>query len=353
MADTYNDLFDTPDVDPRDIIVDAAPVNEETLEDDSISLPNESDIDNEDTEAPIPDEDNQADNDSEPESPVDDQVADNTDASVSLPNTDTDELYKVKANGREFDLTLDELKNLASKGLDYTHKTTKLKPYRKMVDAIETNNVSENDINLLIDIKQGNKEALARLMKENSIESYDLPEDSQSYTPKEYGRDEENINFTNTVNKIKSVDESSFNKINMFYSNMDKTSREHIYANPQYLEYLQQDILEGRYEAILQEADKLYALDSDNNKLPIFEYYVRANNKLAERFKAQEATQQRHSKTLEQDRQERIQKASIPRTSPTPPKGKRQLTMDDMFSEVSDKEHSEWIRRNGLEHQIY
>ena len=46
-------------------------------------------------------------------------VANNEDSTPESVATTPDTLYKIKANGKEFEMTLDELKQTASKGMDY------------------------------------------------------------------------------------------------------------------------------------------------------------------------------------------------------------------------------------------
>ena len=60
------------------------------------------------------------------------QVTQNGDVAQESVKSD---LYTIKANGKEYDMSIDELKQMASKGMDYVKKTTALKLYRTMIAA--------------------------------------------------------------------------------------------------------------------------------------------------------------------------------------------------------------------------
>ena len=179
-------------------------------------------------------------------------------------------LYKIKANGKEYDMTLDELKQTASKGMDYLRKTTALKPYRTMIAAMEQNKVSPEDINLLIDLKKGNKEAIAKLIKDNEVDVYDLPE-ANNYTPQEYRTSESEYEIREVVNQL-SQDADIFSRTSQVYSNMDETSKQVINSNPQMLAGLQQDIKSGLFDKVMPIAEKKAVVDGFSK--PFLEYYL-------------------------------------------------------------------------------
>ena len=149
-------------------------------------------------------------------------VANNEDSTPESVATTPDTLYKIKANGKEFEMTLDELKQTASKGMDYLKKTTALKPYRTMIAAMEENKVSPEDINLLIDLKKGNKEAIAKLIKENEVDVYDLPE-ANDYKPQEYRQSETALEMKEVLSTISK--DAEFSRTSEIYNAFDDQTK--------------------------------------------------------------------------------------------------------------------------------
>ncbi len=87
----------------------------------------------------------------------------------------------------DIELTItDEAKavRLMQQGLNYAGKTTELAKYRSFVNYAEENNISLDDIQMMHDIKSGNKDAYSKLAKDAGIDIYDVSEDQHSeYQP--------------------------------------------------------------------------------------------------------------------------------------------------------------------------
>jgi len=216
----------------------------------------------------------------EPEVDYNDPTADEPtdDGEVAQPQEEATEpksprTYKVKANGREFDFTLDELKMLAPKAMDYTKKTQEIAPYRKTINAMRENGVSEEDINMLIDIKRGNKEALASLIKSQNIDLLDLEvdESASNYVPNSYGKSIQEQAMEETIQRLQTKPEV-FAQTKAVVSGFDDRSKSIFYENPQYLELLQVDVENGTFDKVLPYAEKLAVLDG--NQKSMLEYYM-------------------------------------------------------------------------------
>lgn len=101
--------------------------------------------------------------------------------------------HKFKANGEEFEFTEDEMKEqfagIFSRAMDYTKKTQAISKHRKLIDAMEQEKLTPEDMNFAIDLLKGNKEAIATLIKRNNIDTLELEVDGESgYIPNSYGR---------------------------------------------------------------------------------------------------------------------------------------------------------------------
>ncbi len=90
---------------------------------------------------------------------------------------------KIKDGDVELNIT-DKAKaiQLMNMGLNYGGKTTELAKHRAFVNYAEENNISLDDIQMLKDIRGGNKDAYSALAKQSGIDVYDVNE-AHTYNP--------------------------------------------------------------------------------------------------------------------------------------------------------------------------
>ncbi|NCB03383.1 MAG: hypothetical protein EOM67_14690, partial [Spirochaetia bacterium] len=113
---------------------------------------------------------------------------------IDIPQTTEIQKLKFKANGKEYELTEAEMRDMFPKvfgqAMDYTRKTQAMKPWRKTIDAIEQAKLSHDQINLMIDVFKGDKNAIAEVIKRTGVDALDLDTENSRYEPKDYGRDD-------------------------------------------------------------------------------------------------------------------------------------------------------------------
>ena len=227
----------------------------------------------------------------------DDEEESKTDHEESVDKTaegfNLEEKRKFKANGQEFEFSvqemLDQFGTVFAQSMDYTKKTQKIAPYRKMISALEEENITAEQLNVAIDALKGNKGAIKQLMDSHNIESYDLSEnedDRNPYKPTEYGADEQTLNLQEVVNNI-SQDEEYPSTVNIVQHQWDQTSQNKLANNPQLLQGLHNDVKTGVYAKVAPEAIKLKVLDG-NTKSDI-EYYMLAGQQLSQQREANSA----------------------------------------------------------------
>lgn len=188
--------------------------------------------------------------------------------------------YKIKADGVEYDFSLEELQKLAPKAMNYTKKMQSIAPYRKMISAIEENSLSSDDINMLIDIKKGNKEAIQSLLKSTDIDLYDLDTNEEiQYKPTEYGKSDEYLDLQEVVNEI-STDNEYPRTQEIISKVLDDQSKQVMFSNPDFVRGLHIDVKSGIYDKLMPKAQKLAVFD--NNQKPMLEYYLLAGKEYAE-----------------------------------------------------------------------
>lgn len=215
-----------------------------------------------------------------------------TETETEVSGIDLTEKRKFKANGQEFEFTVDEmLKQFGSvfgQSMDYTQKTQKIAPFRKMISALEEENITEEQLNLLIDASKGNKGAIKQLMDNNKLESYDLSEEDNEQSPyaaTQYGSDEQTLNLKEVVDSMSSDPEYT-TTVDIVQHQWDSGSQNRLASNPSLLKALHHDVKTGIYANVAPEATKLKILDG-NTKSDI-EYYMLAGQQLNESKKSEE-----------------------------------------------------------------
>ena len=260
-------------------------------------------------------------------------VANNEDSTPESVATTPDTLYKIKANGKEFEMTLDELKQTASKGMDYLKKTTALKPYRTMIAAMEENKVSPEDINLLIDLKKGNKEAIAKLIKENEVDVYDLPE-ANDYKPQEYRQSETALDMKEVLNTISK--DTEFSRTSEIYAAFDDQTKAFLNEDPSRIAGLHNDIKTGVFDKVLPLAEKKAMIDGYN--APFLQYYLQAGQEILNANNRPIQTEQKQYVPPE-NRANKIA-AGLPSS-----RADKKSVIDYLDEEISDEDYKEWYSR--------
>ena len=260
-------------------------------------------------------------------------VANNEDSTPESVATTPDTLYKIKANGKEFEMTLDELKQTASKGMDYLKKTTALKPYRTMIAAMEENKVSPEDINLLIDLKKGNKEAIAKLIKENEVDVYDLPE-ANDYKPQEYRQSETALEMKEVLSTISK--DAEFSRTSEIYDAFDEQTKAFLNEDPNRIMGLHNDIKTGVFDKVLPLAEKKAMIDGYN--APFLQYYLQAGQEILNANNRPIQTEQKQYVPPE-NRANKIA-AGLPSS-----RGDKKTVIDYLDEEISDEDFKEWYSK--------
>ena len=260
-------------------------------------------------------------------------VANNEDSTPESVATTPDTLYKIKANGKEFEMTLDELKQTASKGMDYLKKTTALKPYRTMIAAMEENKVSPEDINLLIDLKKGNKEAIAKLIKENEVDVYDLPE-ANDYKPQEYRQSETALEMKEVLSTISK--DAEFSRTSEIYAAFDEQTKAFLNEDPSRIVGLHNDIKTGVFDKVLPLAEKKAMIDGYN--APFLQYYLQAGQEILNANNRPIQTEQKQYVPPE-NRANKIA-AGLPSS-----RGDKKTVIDYLDEEISDEDFKEWYSK--------
>jgi len=278
--DTTEESVDTEDEDDSSLEQSEEASDDESEQPDADS--DEEQIDDENSE------DEESDDDTEEESEVDestDETSDEQPAEVNTEDKPETQTYRVRADGEDFELTVDELVKLAPKAFNYVKKTQEIAPWRKTISALKEANIGHDDVNLMISALQGDKGAIAEVFKKNKLDPLELDTENTSYVPKEFGKSETELDLQEVLNgiskdpeytKTQSVlssewDDASWNTLVESVKDPSKRLRN----GQTYIEGLHTDIKTGMYDKVAPVMKKLKMFDGAQKS--DFDYYIEAS----------------------------------------------------------------------------
>ena len=201
--------------------------------------------------------------------------------------------YKFKANGKEYEMTDDEMKSqfpkIFGQAMEYTKKTQAMKPWRQTIDAIESAKLSHEDVSLMIDVLRGDKQAIAEVIKRTGTDALDIDTENSKYTPKSYGRDETALAIKDVIDEI-SADKEYDITHKILSKEWDDKSFAEFTKDPDLIRQLHIDVKSGMYNQVQPIAEKLKVFD--RGRKTDLDYYLQAAGEL---FTEQDAEKQRQA----------------------------------------------------------
>ena len=304
--------------------------------------------------------------DTEDEDPIED-VESEEDINDEIAQKEQQELV-FKANGREFKFTQDEMleqfPKIFGQAMDYTKKTQAMKPWRKTIDAIEQAKLGHEDINLMIDVMKGNKEAIAEVLKRTGVDSLEIDTENSKYTPNDYGRDDKALAIKEIVEEI-SVDKEYEITHRVLSKEWDEKSFREMTEDPDLIRLLHVDVKTGMFDKVQPIADKIKVLDRGSKT--DLEYYRLASIELAQQqqeanraaYEAERQKQEREAKLARQveidrvkktqERQKEVAVKAVERKAATPTTRKVPTSKVVDYLDNSDEAFEEWYKTNVLD----
>ena len=250
----------------EDTLVDDVDDNDEV---DELEQPGDVDSDddtsaNEEDEEEVEDDSETENEDADESAETENEQTDNTEKQSDEVVQPTQEILKVKANGQDYEFTLDEMKSqfgsIFAKAQDYTKKTQALKEYRKTIDIVQNAGLSDNDLNLFADVLKGDKDAIAAVLKRTGVDALDLDVENVNYAPKNYGRNDTELAIKDIVDDI-SADKEYVITHNILEKQWDSKSREKFIEDPNMIKGLHIDVKSGLYDKLNPIMQKLKIYD--------------------------------------------------------------------------------------------
>lgn len=273
-----------------------------------------------------------------------------------------------KANGREYKFTQDEIMaqfpKIFGQAMDYTKKTQAMKPWRKTIDAIEEAKLGHNDINLMIDVMKGNKEAIAEVLKRTGVDSLEIDTENSKYTPNDYGRDDKALAIKDIIEEI-SVDREYETTHKVLSKEWDEKSFKRMTDDPELIRLLHNDVKSGTFDKVQAVAEKIKVFD--RGLKTDLEYYELASMEIAQQYQeeqrraydverqradrearlAKQAEIERVRKT--QERQKEVEVKAVERKAATPTSRKAVSSKVVDYLDDSDEAFEDWYKANVLD----
>ena len=263
-------ITNEPDVDYDDEVDELEQPNVDSDDDTSA---------NEEDDEEVEDDSDTENEDADESAETEDEQTDNTEKQSDEVVQPTQEILKVKANGQDYEFTLDEMKSqfgsIFAKAQDYTKKTQALKEYRKTIDIVQNAGLSDNDLNLFADVLKGDKDAIAAVLKRTGVDALDLDVENVNYAPKNYGRNDTELAIKDIVDDI-SADKEYVITHNILEKQWDSKSREKFIEDPNMIKGLHIDVKSGLYDKLnpIMQKLKIY----DGNSKSDLDYYFMAHD---------------------------------------------------------------------------
>ena len=199
---------------------------------------------------------------------VDDKLKDqNTDkepTKVDNQEVDYKSIYEqvfkpFKANGKEITpKSVEDIISLMQMGANYTKKMQLMAPMKKVVQSLDNAKIDEQELNFLIDVSKGDKEAIKQLLIKHKIDPLEIDLDGDNtYSPKNNIASDEDVEFNDTLMDI----HDSLPKIQEILNNTwDDNSKKAILKDPRLMRALHEEVQMGRFDEVQKrlEAEKTF-----------------------------------------------------------------------------------------------
>lgn len=176
-----------------------------------------------------------------------------------------------RARKQEIQITdPNEAIKLMQQGVDYYHKMQMMKPHQKVIRTLESKGLLDaNKINFMVDLMEGNPEAVAQFLKEKEIDTYNLPDvEEQPHKANNYIPSEKAVVFEEKVTEIAERPEGS--ALLETIKSWGNEAVAEIYEHPRLLDAFMSHIDTGLYQdtmSILERERVLGNIDGSNQSM--------------------------------------------------------------------------------------
>jgi len=231
------------------------------------------------------DDDDEYEESDEDHEPSDDNSEDSEEADLEA-DEEPVAFQSLRADGKEYPIeSMQELYSLASKGINADRKWNDSAEGRRLASTLKKNGLTGDDINMLVELKKGNRDAIASLLKGAEIDPMDIDVDALdgNYRPQNHSTDDFEMQLDDVITKVKNQPRYE-ESVSVIMDSWDKQSKDSFYKNPQILELLNVDMQVGAdgtsmYDKVSPIAEKMKALETGVKRSDL-EYYQMAGAKV-------------------------------------------------------------------------
>lgn len=191
-------------------------------------------------------------------------------------------LAPLKANGKTVEInSLDELRQLASMGANFTRKMQDIAPHRKILAMLENNGLlDEAKLSFFIDLDKKDPEALKKLIKDSGVDPLDIDVSTEpAYQAGNHAVSDTEIAFRTVLEDLQSTPTGK-ETISIINTQWDQASKEELWKSPEVMATIQQQRENGIYDVISTEINRQAVLGKIPAGTPFIQAYLAVGNDL-------------------------------------------------------------------------
>lgn len=249
-----------------------------------------------------------------------------------------DQVFKpFKANGKEITpRNVDDVVKLMQMGANYTKKMQLMAPMRKAVETLNKADIGEKELNFLIDLYKGNKDAIKVFLKDKKIDPLELnldEEEDTKYTPKNYMASDDDVEFADTLLDVN----DSLPKIREIVDKVwDSKSKTLLMKDPNLMRALHEEIQLGRFDEVQKRVEEEKTFGRYKG-IPDIQAYIDVVTKMTQQQVEETSKPIDKVKTVTNTPDTKSTKSIPDKSKAAPTKGKvktnkSNLTANDIFS---------------------
>lgn len=198
-------------------------------------------------------------------------------------------LAPFKANGRQIKVdSIEDAVQLMQMGANYSKRMQELKPHMRTIKMLESADINEDQLNLLIEVAKGKPEAIKKIVADTQLDTYSLDsENDAKYTPADYRVNDSELELDSVIQELQSS--PVFNRTAEIVSKeWDAQSKAAIASTPVILKTINQHVESGFYDQVMAEVDKRAMLGRIPQGLPMVEVYGRVAQEMSMQVQQQQ-----------------------------------------------------------------
>lgn len=176
-----------------------------------------------------------------------------------------------KANGKEVQVrNKEEAIRLMQMGAGHVKYQQQVRPMLAQAQTLKNNGIDADTLNYLIELKNGNKDAIKKLVRDAGLDPYEIETNDESkaadkaFRPKDYSASEEQVTLDDLVTSIRSTEAGS-ELLEDVRTNWDQGSRQMLLEDPGILSVISNQKQSGVYDQITAEINRRQTLGDLTN----------------------------------------------------------------------------------------